>query len=206
MGIRSIIIDPRDNTRVHLHDNALEVVPLLYPSTERQRAEIYSDKLATSAGSNDMGVDGSTTAVKFYTESDTEDDIYITRMNLLLGYGASAPLYDFADSGDPLTNGITFGYTNSFGQDTAIATLKTMYDILLFSLSEKIIPTAWELRNLGAVNDYGILAAIDLVRAVPPYGIQLKGGTNQQIYMQINDDCTDADLFEVIAIGFKRLV
>ena len=79
-----------------------------------------------------------------------------------------------------------------------------MYDILRFATSSGHVPTTWEIRNLGASQDYGLMASLNLANLVPPYGIQLRHGTQSKIYFNIRDDCTDADLFSVVAAGFKR--
>jgi len=194
--------------RASVSDKALHVHPVGYPPYEKQKTEVFSQKLTDdglTSGSDDMGIDGSSTATEFWVPADDEDDIYINRLSVIVGYGASAPLYDFVDSGSALTNGVLIDYVNAFGNKITIGNPTRNYSFLRLSLTDGIIPTAWELRNLGALNDYGFFISLDLSKLVPPYGIQLLHGTNAKIMATIRDDCTDADTFNMKVFGFKRL-
>jgi len=190
-----------------LDDNELLVSVNPTPPLIQSKVYIFSQFLTTdgtSSGSNDMGIDGSSTNVEFYLKADEEEDAFVTKLNFIVGYGASAYLYDFADSGGPLTNGINIYYTDSYNDVITIANITRNYSFLRFSLLSGIIPTAWELRNLGALNDYGYMCSIDLSSLVSPYGVKLDRGTRQKLSILIRDDCTDADIFNCRAFGFRR--
>jgi hypothetical protein len=188
-------------------DNALAVNTVGYPPFARQKTQVFSQPLTDdglTTGSQDLGVDGSTTNTKFWVPAHRTDDIYINRMSIILGYGTSSPLYDFCDSGAPLTNGFQFQYTNAFGEDITVGTITKMYDILRMATASGVTPPSWEIRNLIASQDYGVIASLDLAMLVPPYGVQLLHGTNSRVQFNIRDDCQDADVFSVLALGFKR--
>jgi len=155
-------------------------------------------------GSSDLGIDGSVTPVDYYIPADTDNDIYITKLSFVMGYGATTYLWKFADSAGALTNGVNIHYTDTYGNDVVIGNPKANYDFLRLSLSDGIVPTAWELRHLGATNDYGMLCAVDLTKYMPPYGIKLDRGTTQRMTITIRDDCRDADDFNCRAFGFVR--
>jgi len=173
-----------------------------------QKCIVFGQKLTDdglSSGSDDLGIDGSTTAVDFWVPASETRDRYITRLSIIVGYGASAPMYDFVDSGSPLTNGVLIFYRNKDGLEVTIGNPTTNYSFLRLAIADGIVPTAWELRNLGASNDYGYIIAVDLTRIMPPYGVKLDRGTSEQITIRIRDDCTDADIFNCRAFGFERL-
>lgn len=190
-----------------VEDNALLVsvfgCPPLIPQKNRLFGQMFTDD-GTTTGSNDLGVDGSTTSIDYYIPCHDENDRYITRLSIICGYGASAPLYDFVDSGDPLTNGIRIAYNDTYGNSITIGNPKNNYSFLRLGLADGIIPTGWELRNLGAVNDYGFIVGVDLLSLLPPYGIKIDRATHQRMTITIRDDCTDADIFNCRAFGFER--
>jgi hypothetical protein len=177
--------------------------PPLLPQKTKIFAQFFTDD-GTDSGSEDMGISGVAASVDFYIPAKEKEDLYISKIDFLLGYGSSAYLFNFVDSGNPLTNGVRIFYTNSKNENSEIENLKTNYDFLRFALNDGIIPTAWELRNLGAIADYGYICSVDLTKSMYPYGVKLDRGTKQRMTITIRDDCTDADLFNCKAFGFER--
>ncbi len=49
------------------------------------------------------------------------------------------------------------------------------------------------------------IPVLDLVEMNPPYGIRLTRGTEQRFVLQVRDDTTGVDRFDVRATGFDRL-
>jgi len=196
------------NNAAQVKEDALLVSTTGSPPPNQQRTKFFGQMLTDdglSTGSSDMGIDGSSSHTDFYIDSDDNDDIFLTKLSVIVGYGAAAPLYDFVDSGSALTNGILVSYIDAFGESITIGNPKNNYSFLRFALESGLVPTAWELRNLGASNDYGYIVSINFISMIPPYGIQLYHGTNARLSVRIRDDCTDADTFNMRAFGFKRL-
>ena len=198
------IADARDKHTAMVDDqNGLVVSVASCPPLIPQKSRIFSQKFQTSAGSDDLGVDGSVTSVQYWIPASDTDDRYITTISFILGYGSSAEGFEFADSGAALTNGVRVYYTNSEGIETTIMNPKANYSFHRASL-EPYSKTAWEARGFAGAGDYGYFATVDLTRMMPPYGVKLDAGTNQRLSILIRDDCSDADLFNCNAFGFER--
>lgn len=186
-------------------EHAALVTNLPYPPLGSQKTKPFRQYLTvdgTASGSNDMGVNGSVTNVDFYVQADDENDRYISNLNIIVGYGASAQPFQWAD-GTALSNGTRLFYESRFGQQDLHDGIKSNQD--MFRLSLELIPTAWEVRGVGATNDYGYFINFDLAKIIYPYGIKLDRGTNQKLIMTVRDNAgTAADTFNVIAYGFDR--
>ena len=189
------------------NDRALLVTNLPYPPVGVQLIYPVSQYLTldgTPDGTNSMKIDGSVTVQNFFIEADDENDIYISELGYILGYGGAASLYRFADSGAPLTNGIRIFFSSFTGEHEIGTILKTNADMLRLCVSD-FLPSDWESRNFNAVNDYGYIGRIDMASKVPQYGIKLDKGSNQKLVVSIRDDLTGfADLFNFLVSGIKR--
>lgn len=187
-------------------DGRQVVIASTYPPLKPQKSKVFSQKFTVGgapAGTSEMGVDGSVTPVEYCILADDDDDLYITRITFILGYGGSAEGYEFADSGAVLTNGVKVSYTNSVGEEVTIMNPKANFSFMRSS-GEPISLTGWEARGFAASGDYGYFVNISLIDIMPPVGIKLDRGTTQRMCITIRDACTDADLFNCQAFGFKR--
>jgi len=185
-------------------DHCLSVSDCGAPPFGKQKTIIFSSKFLTSAGSDDLGINGSVTPVEFCINADENKDIYITRISFILGYGTGSNLYEFADAGTPLTNGVKLSYFNSFGEEVTIMNPKANYSFQRAS-GQLVTNTNWETRGFAAAGDYGYFVNINLKDIMLPYGIKLDKGTNQKACITIRDDCRAADLFNCQAFGFERI-
>jgi len=202
------ISDSKSSQNVSVAENKLIVAQDASPPLVLQKSRLFIQYLTddgTSTGSNDMGIDGSTTNQTFYLSASATADRYITALNFLVGYGASAGLWKWADSAGALTNGSQLYYETLTETVYISEAIKTNSDLMRLSLNGNILPTAWELRHLGANNDYGYLFSINLKAFVPHYGVKLDIGTQEKIGFKIRDDVSDADTFNCVACGFDRL-
>ena len=129
--------------------------PLISQKTKVIHRYLTDD--GTKTGSGDMGIDGSATAVNFFLEADDKNDTYITQLSMIVGYGASAPLFNWVDSGGVLTNGARLTYVDTQGDVIEIFNATRNSDFLRAALADGITPADWELRHLGALNDYGFM-------------------------------------------------
>lgn len=186
-------------------DSALCVTNLPFPPLTPQKARPFRQYFTTDgtpSGSNDMGVDGSSTAVDFYIPADTDVDRYITSINFLVAYGTTGQPNEWAD-GTALTNGTRLFYTSEAGEQDIHDGIKTNQDMFRLTLNQ--IPTSWEIRHTNATNDYGYFISMDLRAMGLPFGIKLDRGSSQKLILRVRDNAgTDADTFNCIAYGFDR--
>ena len=172
-----------------------------------QKCRVFSQPFTldgTPGGNKDLGIDGSVIPVDFYIPADQNDDIYITQISFILGYGASAQGFEFADSGAALTNGVLVSYTDTEGNVISIINPKANYSFRRASGAE--VSTAnWESRGFAVAADYGYFVNISLADIMPPFGVKLDRKTNERMTIRIRDDCRDADLFNCQAFGFTRI-
>ena len=130
--IHAQITDPKDNHIAYVDDqNGLIVSVASCPPLIPQKNKIYSQKLQTSAGSDDMGIDADAVGnTEFYISADNDNDIYITYLSFIMGYGSSADLHEFADSTAALSNGVRVYYSNNEGVETTIMNPKSNYSFM----------------------------------------------------------------------------
>jgi len=188
-------------------DQELCVIPAPYPPLVLQRVHPFRQYLTldgTATGSNDMGIDGSVTNVDFYIPAHESEDRYITTLNFIVAYGGSGAPYQWAN-GAALTNGCRLFYDSMRGERNIHEGIKSNQDF--FRLFFSIIPTSWEVRSVGANQDYGYFITLDLTKLGLPFGIKLDRGSNQRLTMRIQDNAgTGADIFDCIAYGFDRFL
>ena len=186
------------------HDVPVAIAP--HPPKDPQKTQVFrqfftDDGLET--GSSDMGVDGSSTNVDFWIPAHVDNDRYITRINIIVGYGTTGQPNEWAD-GTALSNGTQMLYDSGSGQHTIHGGIQSNQD--MFRLHDGDIGTAWEVRHVNSSNDFGYFVNMQISLFMPPYGIQLAAGSNQKILIRIRDNVgTDADSFNAIAYGFDRL-
>ena len=174
---------------------AFSVLPFVAPFTDD----------GTTAGSPDLNVNGAGTPVEFWVPADPESDIYITGLSFAIGYGTSAQPYQFAD-GAALTNGLRLFYDSLYGDSDIFAAIKDNLGALTPGISiSGFVPGDWEIRGVGALNDYGYVVGFEMAKLVPG-GIKLAAGTNQRLVFAVQDNISAAvDNLTVTAFGYKRL-
>jgi len=180
------------------------VIASPYPPLLPQKVRPFRQYMTidgTKEGSNDLGVDGSVTNVEFCVPAVEEYDRYITTLNILVGYGTTGKPYLFADS-TPLVNGCRLFYNSYRGEVDVHDGLKNNEDF--FRLASYSMPTSWEVRHLNANNDFGYTVFMDLTKLGLPFGIKLDKDTKQKLALTIRDNATNADSFNIIAVGFER--
>jgi len=189
----------------HVMENGLVVSMLPFPPSVESKTVPYRQYFTDdglSTGSNDMGVDGSSTNQEFWIPASTEADRYITSLSIEVAYGTSGEPNEWAD-GTALTNGVRFYYKESLQEIDIHDAIKNNQDF--FRLSSDTIATSWEIRHLGATNDYGYILNVDFFRFGLTYGIKLDKGSSSKIIFSIRDNVgADADTFNVIAYGMDK--
>ena len=105
-----------------VNDGALltSVVPFP-PLEEREQLKIFREYLTQDGDGStfDMRVDGSTTPVEFYIQSDPEDDIHIHTLSFVIA-GPGAALNEFANI-TALSNGCLLTYQDEQGEIITIS-------------------------------------------------------------------------------------
>lgn len=91
-----------------------------------------------------MGVDGSVTNVDYYIPASSEDDRFITKISIILGYGTTGQPFQFAD-GTALSNGVRIFYENTVAVVDIADAVKSNQDF--FRLNENQIDSDWEVRE-----------------------------------------------------------
>ena len=206
MPVDVIIQDPNTGRLAHVTDKGHQIISQYScPPLGPQKNRVFSDYFRAwdDDGKIDMGIDGSGTAVEFWVAADDDDDRYITTMLFVMGYSASAEMWEFADSNGALANGVLIQYNDTYNNLITIDNLTRNLDFFMFSQAPVSV-TAWEDRGFAATGDYGFFTRTDLTKMVPPYGIKLDRGTLQRLVVTIRDNCTKAILFNCRAFGFDR--
>ena len=197
--------DGKKNSAAVTDDQELNVISAPYPPVSPQKVEPFRQYLTVdglAAGSHDMVVDGSVNAVDYFIPAIVDEDRYITSLNFIVGYGATGQPNEWAD-GTALTNGTRIFYSSKRGEAEIHDGIKSNQDF--FRLSFSPIPTAWEVRHVNALNDYGYFISVDLTKMGLPFGIKLDRNTSQRLTVRIRDNVsTDADSFNCIGYGFDR--
>ena len=188
-------------------DGSAYVITQPYPPLGPSRTEPFRQYLTndgTDTGSNDMGIDGSSTNVDFYISASPTKDRYITGLSINVGYGTTGQPYQWAN-GTALTNGSLLFYTDDEppGIHNIHEGIKSNQDMFRLNLAH--ITNLWEVRGVGSNNDFGYFLFMDLTRMGLPYGIKLNRSSIHRLTMRIRDNAgTNADMFNIIAYGFDR--
>jgi len=184
--------------------HALLVSDVGCPPLEPQKNRVFREYLKNSASSEDMKVNGSTTAVEFYVAADSDDDRYITTLSFVIA-DVNATLNKFGNV-TALTNGCQL-YYETLAQTVYIHdALKSNFDFVRLCLGTPAFGDAAEAfrgKNIVGSSE-GYIPVLDLRRFVPPFGIKLDRGTTQRLVLKVRDDCTGVDGFDCIAYGFDR--
>jgi len=195
----------RKNRTIVTNDQEFCVIQVPFPPIVKQKVQPFRQFLTDdglSSGSNDMGVDGSTTNVDFWIPASTTADRYLTQVSIIVAYGTSGAPFEWAD-GTALTNGTLVFYNNSKGDIDIHGGIKTNQDV--FRFIPGVVPTGWEVRHVNANNDFGYFINLNLSDFMPPYGIKLDKSSTQKLTVRIRDNVgADADTFNAIAYGFDR--
>lgn len=159
----------------------------------------------TSTGTNSMLVDGSTTNVEYYIGSNSNDR-YITQISFMIS--DTGPTINKFGNIAALTNGCQFYYTEiQTGIQYFHEALKSNFDFIrmcLFNPSFGTSTDAFMLTNVvGASEAY--VPTLDLLKILPPYGLQIKANSVQKLVLKIRDNLTGIDGFDCIVYGFERL-
>lgn len=210
MGIDTYATDPASGRKAKVlleHDLFVNVNPS--PPLLPQKCRILRQFLTldgTKTGTFDMQTAASITApITFFIEADDTRDRYITQLNILI-QDASMVLNKFGAI-TALTNGCRLFYEDTEGDEVDLDNaLKSNFDFLRLCSGNPANPDSWISIKVtsGGGSDQGMFMVLDLTKIMPPFGIKLDRGTNQKLVLEVRDDTTGVDGFNVIAMGFER--
>jgi len=169
----------------------------------------YFTDSGVASGSNDMIVDGSSTAVDFYVSADAEKDTYIVTISVDLADGGSPNMNKFGDLG-ALTNGISVTYvTQDQGTVVIHDGIKTNREFVRFGNETPAIGTgadAFLADASGGGTEKAYLPKLDVREQFGmPFGIKLRKGTTDRVIFTVNDALAGLTTFNILAYG-NRLV
>jgi hypothetical protein len=205
MAIHTIISDGNsENNRLKVLDEGeIGVVLHTHPPFKESRASLpfrqYFTADGTSTGSNDMRVNGATTAVDFWIPADPIEDIFIKFISVKLA-DASAALNKFGNL-SALTNGVEFLWqSQSEGTLTIHDGIKD--NLEFFRLSE-MTPTIIDLSGGGAD---AVIVQWDLAKIFGSiWGTRLNAGTIDKLAFRVNDNILlGLDEFNIIGHGTRN--
>lgn len=213
MPIGFLIVGPDGKAAVVDRQGAVHSIVRAAPPLEPQVLRFFRQYLTvegTAGGDNDMGIDGSATNVEFYVPASVDADRYIATLSFEITCGTQPQMWEFADANTALANGIRLYYLDRNDAEVDIHdAMKDNWSIIRLARGLPTVTSGspadvFVARHVGAANDYGLIPSVDLAAYMPPYGIKLDRGTKEKIALVIRDNCTDADVFNVIAYGFER--
>jgi hypothetical protein len=176
------------------------------PRGETQIADPYRQRFANSAGSTDMAVDGSTTAVDFFVTSTAGFDTYVKVLSFQIGDAGGLRLDHFGGLGAALSNGVEICYSTQDNGTRAIHDgIKTNLEFIrLGNWTPAIGDTtnAFKAETQGGGGEDSYIPIIDLASLFGlDYGIRLREGTNDKIIVRVQDNLTGLTTFDCIAYG-----
>jgi hypothetical protein len=183
---------------VHPHPPIDEVVA---PLPFRQ----YMTDDGSSAGDEDMRVNGSSTNVEFCISARQDIDIYIKSIAVVIA-DAGAVLNEFGNI-SALSNGVEFSYiTQSQGNLVIHEGLKTNFDFVQLGLGQPSFGTgssSFRANNIIG-NSEGFIPVIDFTETFGlQWGLRLRKGTTDKICFVIKDNVSNVDRFDAIGYGIQ---
>jgi hypothetical protein len=214
MSVKTKIIDPSTEVAaVVSSEGTLQVVNHGHAPVSETifalpfRQYFTDDGMVT--GSEDMTVNGLTTAQEFWVEANSNRDTYIVTISVDLGDGGSPNMNKFGDL-LALSNGIECCYiTQDEGNIVIHDGIKTNREFVRFGNETPAFGTgadAFLADASGGGSEKAYLPKIDTVEQFGlPFGIKLRKGTKDRLIFSVRDDLTALTTFNIIAYG-NRLV
>lgn len=206
MAAKALIVN-KNSEAAEVYRKSLSVLARPYPDVNTPIRElVFREFLTDSTGSRSMTVDGSSTPVEFCIEA-TDKDVFIGRLLFTIADQA-ASLSQFGNI-SALTNGCSLFYeSQGIGRVIINDELKSNYDFVRMCGGSPAFGSAADSFRAANVagNSEGYLTVLDFSEAFGiEHGIWLKANTTDRLVLQVNDNLTMPDLFEVVAHG-KQLV
>jgi len=165
------------------------------------------ERIADSAGSTDMAVDGSVNEVEFCVNAEVDFDVYIKSLSVEIGDSGSPTLNKFG-SLTALTNGVEMVYkTTELGELILHEGIKSNKEFIRVGVDTFAIGTGTDafLADVsGGSSTKSYLPVIDLQETYGlPFGLKLRKGSEDKLIFRVRDDLTGLDIFDIISYGVK---
>ena len=175
-------------------------VPPVGKTNRLQYSAVFLGDQGGDSGTTSLNVDGSVTPKTFYFSSQSDYDIIINRIALLIVDGSIA--YNKFGAVPSLTNGFTLTVEESRRETNLITNAKTTGELVAAVGKADSFTT---LSNYNADNDDAFL--LDIPLAYPntfPSGVRIGRGTLDQIKATVSDDLSGLSDFTICAIGDRH--
>ena len=154
---------------------------------------------------SDMRVAGSLgSPILFFINAESAFDIYITSLSFVV-VDANLTLAQFGNIG-ALTNGFNLYYEDINGTTFVGQNLKTNFELIRLSQGNPAWgdPTGAFIANNVLGTSEAVLPVLDFRKVFGlPYGIKLGAGTTDKLVLEIRDNVSAVDQFDIIAYGTR---
>jgi len=159
----------------------------------------------------DLNLDGSSTPIDALIQADSDGDIYIKTINIIIEDTGNIFLEDFGGIAGGLSNGIdTFIEARGVRFPISKRPLFTNFDMVRVGTLTPPVgadDTAFRIKQRQGSGDTLYNPVWDMTRlSSGDLGIRLAANTNQKIGITINDNLTSLVSFNMVMTGFKRLI
>lgn len=164
----------------------------------------YLTRDGTTAGSNTMLIDASSTNVTYFVKASLNADRYITSLSFVIA-DDGVDLDEFG-AVTALTNGCELFYESLTEEITIHGALKSNWDFIRLCLGNPAFGTGADLFIANKIEGKvsAVIPVLNLKELMPPYGIKLDMGTQEKLAIKLRDSTTGIDAFNCIAYGFDR--
>lgn len=167
----------------------------------------YFTTTGDSSGSNDMGINGSSTNVDFYISAAKDFDIYIKYISVEIGDGGNPNLNGFGAL-NALTNGVGWiWFSQEEGEYELHEGIKTNKEFVRIGTDTASIGTgvdAYLADVSGGGSEKSYLPAIDIKESYGmPWGFLLRKSTTEKIVFRVRDNLSNLTTFNIVAFGTR---
>ena len=211
MAVRSKIVDGNNEASVDSRGN-LGVQPSSVPASTTDVIQTVFRQFLTIDGdgtTTDLRVDGSATSQQAFIQAEPGFDIYIKSCAFLIA-DVTLTLQNFGAIA-PLTNGCRFYYEDLTNGEINIGTsLTSNFEFIrlcngfpaFYGGTEAFVVN--DVRPVGGTDPKGIIPVLDFSSIFGlTDGVKLSSNTKDKLTLEINDNITAIDVFNIIAYGTK---
>ena len=152
-------------------------------------------------------VNGNATPQRFLLTALAETDLFVTDILLLLVDAGMSTWSEFANKA-ALTNGCSLKWISQVRVTVFGEALKTNFELATMMQFGRMdwFRNGMRGRMSNVVGSAeGLPMQMDLLRMVPPWGLQLRKGSVERLEFVVNDNLTSGlDQFDITAYGFER--